>query len=207
MIGITLSSEQIRTAPPDVRRWIEREVCSSLGLQSLTANASKPQGTQLAACSVEDVAAVLSQIQGVLPAVNVLFEFGRQGAMVSSAHVEAFRLLDIVQHTRLQNVAQVIACLDIINEALGRIRGDANARFCAFDHDGHCFIAMQTQQSILRVWQDVIADQQLASPGQGAGVSLPPATAGAPLPVIGGVDDAPGQQMPAPVVGENVAVQ
>jgi len=43
MIGITLSSEQIRTAPAEVRRWIEREVMTSLGQQTLPANAGKPQ--------------------------------------------------------------------------------------------------------------------------------------------------------------------
>ena len=33
MIGITLSSEQVRTAPPEVRIWIEHQVAISLGLQ------------------------------------------------------------------------------------------------------------------------------------------------------------------------------
>ncbi len=32
MIGITLTTDQIRNAPPDVRRWIEHEVIASLGL-------------------------------------------------------------------------------------------------------------------------------------------------------------------------------
>lgn len=43
MIGITLSSEQIRTAPAEVRRWIGREVMTSLGLApELAASASEP---------------------------------------------------------------------------------------------------------------------------------------------------------------------
>ena len=46
MIGITLSSEQIRAAPADVRRWIEREVMTSLGLpRELAASASEPDDT------------------------------------------------------------------------------------------------------------------------------------------------------------------
>jgi hypothetical protein len=44
MIGITLTSEQIRTAPTEVRRWIEREVMISLGLSSQSADGSKPHG-------------------------------------------------------------------------------------------------------------------------------------------------------------------
>jgi hypothetical protein len=166
MIGITLSSEQIRVAPADIRQWIEREVATSLGLPSPSANANRQSGEQLAACSPDEVATLLSEIQGVLPAVNVFFEFGRQGAVIGPSRVEAFRLLDIAHHTRLPDIGQVIACLDIINEALGRIRGDNNARFCGLDHEGHCFIAMETQQSILHLWQDVLAAQQLAPDGQ-----------------------------------------
>jgi hypothetical protein len=161
MIGITLSSEQIRTAPPEVRQWIEREVMTSLGQPSQPAEASKPHGEHLAACSEEEVTALLSQIQGVLPAVNVFFEFGRQGAIFGQPRIEAFRLLDIAHHTRLANVAQVVACLDIINQAFSRVCGDATAKFCGFDREGHCFIAMETQQSILHLWQKVIASQQL----------------------------------------------
>jgi len=34
MIGIALTSEQIRAAPPEVRRWVEREVMAAFGQQS-----------------------------------------------------------------------------------------------------------------------------------------------------------------------------
>ena len=149
MIGITLTSEQIRSAPPEVRQWIEREVMTSLGRQPQSAVGSKPQGEHLAACSEEEAAAVLAQIQGVLPAVNVFFELGRQGAIFGQPSIEAFRLLDIAHHTRLQDVAQVVACLDIINQAFSNACGDAAAKFCGFDREGHCFIALETQQNIL----------------------------------------------------------
>ena len=127
MIGITLSSEQIRSAPVEVRRWIEREVMTSLGLQAAPAEDGK-HGEHLAACSEEQAAAILSQIQGVLPAVNVFFEFGRQGAIFGQSNIEAFRLLDIAHHTRLPDVAQVVACLDLINQAFGRACGDASCK-------------------------------------------------------------------------------
>ncbi|UGA41487.1 hypothetical protein HU230_0024230 [Bradyrhizobium quebecense] len=200
MIGITLSSEQIRNAPVDVRRWIEREVMTSMNQHATVENGSGPHGEHLAACSEQDVAAILSQIQSVLPAVNVLFEFGRQGAVFGQPNIEAFRLLDVASHARLQNVSQVIACLDMINQALGRMCDDTDAKFCAFDREGHCFITQETQQNILRVWQKVIASQQLdleqtelppASDSSGAagnnqvvqdGPSRPPATEGIEAP-------------------------
>lgn len=181
MIGITLSSEQIRNAPADVRRWIEREVITSLSHQPAPDGGGKPHGEHLANCSEQEVAAILSQIQGVLPAVNVLFEFGRQGAIFGQPNVEMFRLLDIAHHARLQNVGQVIACLELINQALGRVCGDPEARFCGFDREGHCFIMPETQQNILRVWQKVVASQQFDElPSAAAAVSPGPAQETAP---------------------------
>ena len=33
MVGITLTPEQVRTAPPDVRRWLEQELAKTFGLR------------------------------------------------------------------------------------------------------------------------------------------------------------------------------
>ncbi len=162
MIGITLTSEQIRSAPPEVRRWIEREVMASLGQQPQPADDGKPHGEHLAVCSAAQAQAVLAQIRGIRPVVNVFFELGRQGAVFGQPGIEAYRLLDIAHHTRLPDAAQVIACLDIINQAFSNACGDVTARFCGLDREGHCFIAAETQQNILRLWQQVIARQQVA---------------------------------------------
>lgn len=175
MIGITLTSEQIRSAPPEVRRWIEREVITSFGQLPQAADESKPHAAHLAICSEEDAAAILSQIQGVLPAVNVFFELGRQGAIFGQPDLEAYRLLDIAHHTRLPDASQVVACLDLINQTFSNVCGDETAKFCGFDREGHCFIALQTQQNILRLWQKVIASQQLGLDGQRQAASTPSA--------------------------------
>ena len=39
MIGITLTTDQIRNAPNEVRQWIGREVSAALGFSSSTAPA------------------------------------------------------------------------------------------------------------------------------------------------------------------------
>jgi hypothetical protein len=171
MIGITLSSEQIRTAPPEVRRWIEREVMASFGQQPQPAG--EPHSEHLAVCSQAQAEAVLAQIQSVLPVVNVFFELGRQGAIFGQPNIEAFRLLDIVHHTRLPDVNQVVACLDIINQAYSNACGDVTAKFCALDRDGHCFVALQTQQNVLRLWHKVVASQQLVLEEDPASAPVP----------------------------------
>ena len=161
MIGITLTTEQIRNAPPDVRRWIEHEVIASLGLAAdAPVKTAPPQAAHLVAASVEEAASVLSHIQGLMPAMNVLFEFGRPGISIGLPPVMTFRLIDILHHTRLQNIEQVMECLEMINQAFAHDRRDPSARFCGFDNEGNCLIAPETQRSVATLWQGVIARQQ-----------------------------------------------
>jgi len=161
MIGITLTTDQIRNAPALVRQWIEHEVIAALGLAAdAPAPAEHPQAAHLVACTTEEAAAVLAQIKGMVPAFNVFFEFARPGISFGQPPVMAFRLIDILYHTRLQDIGQVIECLEAINEALARVRGDASARFCDFDNQGHCLIAPQTQRSVATLWQGILANHR-----------------------------------------------
>jgi len=168
MVGITLTPEQIRSAPLDVRRWIERELAASLGLRPGEVSAAQPQPEHLVACTLEEAAAVLSLIQGMFPVVNVFFELGRQGASIGSEGLEAFRLADILRHTRLQNMSQVMAFLDIINQAVRRVRADPAATLYVLDSRGDCIVAAQTQQNVSRLWHQVIGGPESSGeqPGQ-----------------------------------------
>lgn len=160
MIGITLTTDQIRNAPKEVRHWIEHEVIASLGLAAEPPMPQPAQATHIAACSEEEAAAILAQVRGMLPAVNVFFEFGRPGIAFGQPPVMGFRLIDILHHTKLQNIGQLMTCLEAINDAFMRLRGDPNVRFCGFDNEGHCFITPETQVSVAALWHDVIASQQ-----------------------------------------------
>ena len=100
------------------------------------------------------------QIKGMVPAFNVFFEFARPGISFGQPPAMAFRLIDILYHTRLQDIGQVIECLEAINEALARVRGDASAKFCDFDNQGHCLIAPQTQHSVATLWQGILASHR-----------------------------------------------
>lgn len=172
MIGITLTADQIRNAPPPVRQWIENEVTEALGLsEPKAAPAATPQEAHMIACTAEDAEAILAQIQEVLPAVNVFFEFGRPAISYGEPPVMVFRLLDIMYHTRLRDIGQVTACLQMIGDALAKLRRDPSVRFCGFDHEGHCFIPVQTQQSIATLWQKIAARQQDVEPSPDKGLS------------------------------------
>jgi hypothetical protein len=97
----------------------------------------------------------------MLPVVNVFFELGREGANVETEGLVVFRLADILRHTRLQTFEQVIACLDTISQAARRLPGHADGAFYGLDDRGHCLISVQTQRSIVHVWQQIIAARDL----------------------------------------------
>ena len=157
MVGITLSSEQIRSAPREVRQWLEQEVLASFGWEL---PAAQPTAPQLAACTPDDVFKVLSLVRETIPVVNVLFELGHAGMSIGEQALEAFRLADIQRHVRLATTEQVAACLQVINNALCRVRNDDSLVFYALDDRGYCFISEQTRRSIAQVWQQIVAERQ-----------------------------------------------
>ncbi len=165
MVGITLSPEQVRSAPPEVRKWLEHEIARSLGLMGAPADfGSDPD--HLVAVTTDQAAAIFASIRGMLPVVNVFFELGREGESIGRADIEAYRLPDIARHARLQSPEQLEACLDAINGALRLVRHDPKATLYALDERGYCLIAAATQRSILAVWREVVGTE-LASAADG----------------------------------------
>ena len=158
MVGITLSAEQIRSAPPEVRHWLEQQIAALLS--PLPVQPPHP-GPKLVACSRQELRTILTQIQAMLPVVTVFFELGREAASVPVQGMRALRLADILRHTRLQSADQVVECLEVITEVLRRVRGDENAMLCAVDRDGRCYIAEETAANIRALWQEIVAARAL----------------------------------------------
>jgi hypothetical protein len=173
MVGITLTAEQIRAAPPDVRHWIEQQVAAMF--EPLVGEGPQTASPHLASCTTGDAQAVLEQIQDLLPVVSVFFELGRDGASVPVQGMRAFRLTDILRHTRLESVDQVMECLELINEALRRVRGDPNGAICAFDHEGRCYVSEATVRAVLALWQGIVASHELRPDVAGAAPASRPA--------------------------------
>ena len=161
MAGITLSMDDIKTAPPEVRRWLEHEIARALGLQAAPTPAQAPS---LVGCNIEEARDMLALVQGMLPVVSVFFELGREAASVAVHGLRAFRIADILRHARLQSPEQVIQCLNVLTQALRRARGDATAEFFALDDQGHCLVAEATMRSVLRLWQEIVAQRAAEQP-------------------------------------------
>lgn len=176
MVGITLAPEQIRNAPPEVRQWLEQQIAQMLGLHHPAEPEAVPP--RLVACTPEQAAAVLAQIQPVLPAVSVFLELGREQGAVTPDGLRVFRLADIARNARLPSVEHVLQALSIIDTALRRAVGDPEATLFALDPQGHCFVAEATSRSILAVWNGVLAHAKVesrpaAQAGAGPNAAMP----------------------------------
>ncbi len=74
--------------------------------------------------------------------------------------------------------AQVVQCLDVINDALRHVRQDPDALICAVDRDGRCFASEVTSHSVLTLWQGIVASRALQMPAKPESTSPAPAAVG-----------------------------
>lgn len=176
MVGITLSPEQIRQAPPEIRRWLEQQIAGTLGLYP-AAPAMQAPAHHLVGCDVAAARSILSLIQGSLPVVSVFFELGRDPVATSPQGLRALALDDIARHVHLQNAEQVAACLAVIDEALQRACNQPDAALTALDGAGHCLVADTTARSILALWREIIAAREVAPLPDGPDRVMAPAAA------------------------------
>jgi hypothetical protein len=163
MVGITLSPEQIQQAPPEVRRWIEQQIASALGLSRPTPTVEAP-ARHLVGCDLEQVRAILSLISGLLPVSGVFFELAQEPIAVTAQGLHVLRLDEMQRHCRLQGHNQVVACLGAIDEALRRVSGAPDVALTVLDGAGHCLVADETARSILALWHEIITAREQVRP-------------------------------------------
>lgn len=162
MVGITLSAELVRSAPPEVRHWIEAQVAAAFAPQT-TAEEAHSAPPHLASVTSGEAQAILEQIEDLLPVVSVFFELGRESASVPVQGMRAFRLGEILRHTRLETTEQVLEALELINDALRRVRRDPESVLCAFDREGRCYVSEATSRAVLTLWRGIVAEHALGA--------------------------------------------
>ncbi len=185
MIGITLLPEQIRAAPPEIRRWLDAEIAATFAPGAAAVGSPRAEAhyggvpgldaeaRHLVACDLEEARAILSLIQGMLPVVHVFFELGRDPVTVSAEGLRVLRLDQMMQHAHLRSLDQLAACLQAIDAAGERVRGEPGTALTVLDGAGHCLVAEETGRNVFILWQEIVATHDLARPGAGA----PPAAA------------------------------
>jgi hypothetical protein len=166
MISITISPEQLAAAPPDVRRWLESEVASTLAFVERQHGPAKAPAAELAACSPEEVAQIFELVRHDYLAASLLCELGReQDVGHSTPPYRAISIADLVRRSRLGSGDRLMVRLEAINAALHRIRGDAAASMFGFDQFGRLYIHEVTQRHIAELWNRLLA-ADAAAPAQ-----------------------------------------
>jgi hypothetical protein len=159
MISFTFSAEQLRSAPLEVQRWVEREVAAALAaLGKSHHDPSQVHAAALAPCTPEEAAQLFEVIRGNFLLTMVFFELARE---IPNSHdlapLHPLSIAEILRHTRLGNGDRLADCFAAINQAFQAIRNDPEAALFGFDQFGHVFIHETTHVSIRQLWEQLSA--------------------------------------------------
>jgi len=175
MTSFTFSAEQLMLAPPEVRRWVERELAATLAALSRPAH-DPPQvhAAALAACSLQEASQLFEVIKGDFLLSQVFFELAREmpGGQ-APAPLHPLSIADILRHTRLRDGDRLVDCFTAINQAFQAIRNDSEATLFGFDQQGHVFIHQTTHDSIRQLWDQLFAPHAPMANGPSAGFNPP----------------------------------
>ena len=131
MVGIVLSAEQVKAAPPAVRQWLERQMAADLWPAEAEppAAAAAPETPvefdpeRIAACTLPEAIAIFERIRHDGLACRVFLEFGQEPvATLHASPLYALDIADIVRHTGITSGNQLVSCFYFINWALQLVR-------------------------------------------------------------------------------------
>ncbi len=172
VVGFTLSAEQVRAAPPEVRQWIANEIAAALAVAT-RAPQRPAHAAALAACTPQEALRLFEAIRSDFAACQVFLELARETpAGYATPPLHALGIGDILRHTRLGE-PRLIESLTAINRLFQQLRDDPAATLFGFDQNGHLFIDETTHRSIRRLWETLVENRAAASEPQG-GVEAPP---------------------------------
>ena len=138
MTGFSFSLEQIRSAPPEVRRWVEREIAASLASIAGSHDAAPAHAATLAACMPDEAAQFFELIKGDFLLAQVFFELGRDSPdSHAAAPLHVVAIGDLLRHTRLGSADRLGEYFAALNQAFRTIRNDPEAMLFGFDDQGH----------------------------------------------------------------------
>jgi hypothetical protein len=168
--AFTFSVEQIRSAPPEVRRWIANEISRAFGglagasPQAPASGASQPEAAALAACTVPEVMPVFELIADDPVASRLFFELAREHSVDSGLpEVRALKVADLLHHVGLPDLNSLLDGLTAIDRAFHQIHGERAGGLFGLDDAGHVYLHEVTQSSIRRIWEELVRARATAA--------------------------------------------
>ena len=176
MTSFTFSIEQVRSAPPEVRRWIEHEITAAFAaLNRSEHDPSQVHAAALAACMPQEAAQLFEMIKGNFLLSQVFFELARDLPISHGPKpLHPLSVADIIRHTRLADGDRLVDCFTAINQAFQTIRNDPEATLFGFDQQGHVFIHQTTHDSVRQLWEQLFAAHAPTAGGPGLSEFTPP---------------------------------
>ncbi len=169
MVSFTFSAEQVKAAPPEVRRWMESEVIRALAGGTGSADAAMPEsaeglGHALSAGTAQEMQEAFKRVSGDAIIARVFFELARDSSVQpGTVPFHVINLVEVMRHLHLVEAQQVLTCLDAINQAFQQIRRDPKASLFAIDESGHIYLHQLTYLAIRQVWQQLVASHPWAA--------------------------------------------
>ncbi len=155
MTQFCFSLEELRSAPLEVRRWVEREIGTSLA--AFARPEREPAGLSapaLAACRPEEALKVFERIKSNFLLSQVFLELARERPVwPQMAPLQAIRIADLLRHTRVADGERLFEYVAEINRVFQAVRNDPEANLFGFDEEGHLYIHEMTHLSIRQVWE------------------------------------------------------
>ena len=150
MPDITLTPEQLETAPPAVRRWIESLAAAGAGAVGGSGDAN------LAVCGIAEAMEIFGLIRHDALACAAFLELGSGSADAQGvSDLDAIELAAISRGAGIAERGALLAGLNLANGALQSLRGDPMAMLFAIDDANRCRIARATRRAIHLLWRDV----------------------------------------------------
>lgn len=173
MTSFTFTAEQVRSAPPEVRRWMESQIAAALGGPDGTPHRPEPAEPTLAACTPEMIARLLRALGSDTPAGRVLLELGREAVACAGTRVSAVGLAELARRLRLGSADRLVEAFGEINQAFRQLDGAGEAALFGFDQAGHVYLHQATQHSILHLWDQLMGAAPPAPAGEPGGTAAP----------------------------------
>jgi hypothetical protein len=153
--SFTFSVEQVRSAPPEVRDWMQDEIAAALLAVAKARPEAGKHTAALAVCTADEALRLFEMIRGNFAAAQVFLELAL-AAPVAGSNLYALETGRILRRARLSE-DRLLDRFRMILEVFQQLRQDPAAALLGFDQNNHVFIDAATNHNIRNLWQELVA--------------------------------------------------